>query len=557
MSSSTNSPGLKTPLEMLYHWETSHPDKIYLRQPVDGVFQEYSWAQVGQKVRRLASALIAQNFEQGSHIAILSKNCAEWFIADLAIMMAGHVSVPIYATAGQETIQYVLNHSHCRAIFIGKLDDTNNQCDAIPANVKRLGFPYPNVERAEVSLDYQWAELQAQPPHPGNPVPALEDTMTIIYTSGSTGNPKGVVNTFGAYAFASQQFVTTVGFHDKDRALSYLPLAHITERTVVEGASFYAGCEISFVENLDTFVDNLKAVSPTLFLSVPRLWTRFQMGVLAKMPPKKLNLLLNIPLLNKIVARKIRQQLGLDSARMFGSGSAPLSSATIRWYERIGVNITEAWGMSETNALGTNCHPYRSDKVGTIGKAYPGVELRIADDGEIQVRGDFLMKEYYLEPEKTAEVFTSDGYLRTGDKGEIDADGYVKITGRLKEIFKTAKGKYVAPVPIESKLMENPLIEQVCVTGSDLKQPIALVVLAEDAKAHDQEHIQSSLKRTLAKTNAKLESHAVLDGIMIVQEAWTPDNGLLTPTLKIRRHLLEGRYQDAIKQPLNTPVIWL
>ena len=552
---STNT--LKTPLEMLYHWEKTQPDAIYLRQPIDGIFQEYSWHDVGQKVRRLASALIAQNFDQGSHIAIFSKNCAEWFIADLAIMMAGHVSVPIYATAGPETIQYVLNHSHCRAVFIGKLDDTQNQCNAIPESVKRLGFPYPNVENADIRLDFHWSALQAQPTHPGNPVPDLKDTMTIIYTSGSTGNPKGVVNTYGSYAFASQQFVDTMAFTQKERALSYLPLAHITERTIVEGSSFYCGCEISFVESLDTFVDDLKSVSPTLFLSVPRLWTRFQMGVLAKMSPKKLNLLLSVPILNKVIARKIRQQLGLDSVRVFGSGSAPLSPATIRWYQRIGINITEAWGMSETNALGTNCHPFRSDKVGSIGRPYSGVELRIADDGEIQVRGDFLMKEYYLEPEKTAEVFTDDGFLRTGDKGEVDADGYVKITGRLKEIFKTAKGKYVAPVPIESRLMENPLIEQICVTGSNLKQPIALVVLTPEAQQHDQQHIRASLMKTLEKTNNKLESHAVLDGLLIVQEAWTPDNGLLTPTLKIRRHLLEGRYQQAIQQELTDKVIWL
>lgn len=548
---------LQTPLERLYHWEKHSPDKTYLRQPIDRVFHEYTWAEVGQKVRRLASALIAQNFDQGSHIAILSKNCAEWFISDLAIMMAGHISVPIYSTAGQETIQYVLNHSNCRAIFIGKLDDTLSQCDAIPGHIKRLGFPYPNAERSEVKLDYHWSELQAQPPHPGNPVPSLDDTMTIIYTSGSTGNPKGVVNTFGAYAFACKQFADMVQLTPADRALSYLPLAHITERAVVEGASIFSGCEITFVESLDTFPEDLKATSPTLFVSVPRLWTRFQMGVLAKMPPKKLNLLLSIPIINKVVAKKIRQQLGLDSARIYGSGSAPLSPATIRWFERIGIEITEAWGMSETNVLGTISHPFRSNKVGSIGKPYPGVELRLSDEGEIQVRGDFLMKEYYLEPEKTAEEFTEDGFLKTGDKGSIDDEGYVRITGRLKEIFKTAKGKYVAPVPIESKLMENPLIEQVCVTGTNLKQPIALVVLAEDAKSHDHDHINDSLKRTLSKVNAKLESHAVLDGIVIVKESWTPDNGLLTPTLKIRRHLLEGRYQETIQQERSEKINWL
>ncbi len=542
---------VKTPLEMLYHWEKTTPDGVYLRQPIDGVFHDFTWAQVGEQVRRIANALIAQNFDQGSHIAILSKNCAEWFITDLAIMMAGHVSVPIYFTAGQETIRYVLTHSNCQAIFIGKLDDTEHQCAAIDSHITRFAMPY-----GDIPARFQWQELLQQPPLASSPVPAADDTMTIIYTSGSTGNPKGVVNTFGAYGWSCQALAKALKVSNQERMLSYLPLAHITERVYVEGASLYNGFSVAFVESLDTFAENLKAVSPTLFISVPRLWTRFQMGVLAKIPPKKLNRLLSIPILKGIVAKKIRQQLGLDSARLFGSGSAPISPATLHWYERIGINISEGWGMSENNGLGTLSYPFRRDKIGCIGHPYDGVDLRIAEDGEIQLKGPCVMNEYYLEPEKTTEAFTADGYLRTGDKGTVDADGYVRITGRLKEIFKTAKGKYVAPVPIESLLMENSLIEQICVTGSNLKQPIALVVLTPEAQVHDESHLRQSLKHTLEHINKKLESHARLDALVVVNDSWSVENGLLTPTLKIKRHLIESKYHDLIQSEHSQPVVW-
>jgi len=249
---------VKTPLEMLYHWEKTTPDGVYLRQPIDGVFHDFTWAQVGEQVRRIANALIAQNFDQGSHIAILSKNCAEWFITDLAIMMAGHVSVPIYFTAGQETIRYVLTHSNCQAIFIGKLDDTEHQCAAIDSHITRFAMPY-----GDIPARFQWQELLQQPPLASSPVPAADDTMTIIYTSGSTGNPKGVVNTFGAYGWSCQALAKALKVSNQERMLSYLPLAHITERVYVEGASLYNGFSVAFVESLDTFAENLKAVSPT------------------------------------------------------------------------------------------------------------------------------------------------------------------------------------------------------------------------------------------------------------------------------------------------------
>ncbi|MCF2949315.1 AMP-binding protein [Paraglaciecola aquimarina] len=537
---------LKTPLEMLYHWEETSPDSLYLRQPVDGRVDGYTWGQVAQQARKVAAYLISLDLPEGSHIAILSKNCAQWFITDLAIMLAGHISVPIYSTAGVKTVSYVLEHAKCPVIFVGKLDKTEEQMSAIGQDVLSLAFPYPNIP-----ANKQWDEVLDVEPFTGKPIPSLDSIMTIIYTSGSTGNPKGVVHNYRSVSWSAFNCLDSLTITKDDRILSYLPLAHITERVLVEMSSFYSGMGISFIESLDTFSRDIVNTKPTLFISVPRLWTRFQMGVLATLPQKKLNFLLSIPFIGGLISKKIRTKLGLDKVRLCASGSAPISDATIHWFTKIGVNISEGWGMTENCAYGTCCVPFRLDKVGSIGKAYKGVDIRIAEDGEIQVKGPCNMKEYYLEPEKTAEVFTEDGYLRTGDKGTIDSEGYIKITGRLKEIFKTAKGKYVAPAPIEAKLMANSSIEQVCVTGAQLKQPIALIVLSEDASKQAEQDIEQNLLQTLEQVNSTLESHSKLDRLVIMQDEWTVDNGLLTPTLKVKRHTLEEQYDEFINGDLD------
>ena len=537
---------LKTPLEMLYHWEDTRAQSVYLKQPIDGIVKEFTWHETSQQARKVAASLLAMDLPKASNIAILSKNCAEWFITDLAIMLAGHVSVPIYSTAGEKTIRYVMDHAKCPVIFIGKLDNTEKQVAAIDNGIVKLAFPYPNIP-----ADKQWDELLQVAPFADKPIPALDSVMTIVYTSGSTGNPKGVVHNYESICWAASNSLNELGVDQNDRILSYLPLAHITERVLVEIASFYSSSRIDFIESLDTFARDVRATQPTLFLSVPRLWTRFQMGVLANMPQKKLDLLLRIPIVAWWVSKKIRTKLGLGQARLCASGSAPIPATTLEWFRKIGVNISEGWGMTENSAYGTCCMPFRSDKIGSIGRAYAGVDIRIVEQGEIQVKGPCNMKEYYLEPEKTAEVMTEDGYLKTGDKGSIDSEGYITITGRLKEIFKTSKGKYIAPVPIESKLMANSFIEQVCVTGSQLKQPIGLVVLSPEAFKLPAEEIEQSLLTTLNEVNATLESHAVLDCLVVMKDEWTVDNGLLTPTLKVKRHELEEQYDSLINSALS------
>jgi long-chain acyl-CoA synthetase len=541
-----------SPLTMLYQKEAETPNNHYMSQPTADGIRTFTWSQTMGLARKLAARINTYRYPKGTRIAILGKNTAEWVITDIAIMLAGHVSVPIFSTAGKDTISYILEHAECPMLFIGKLDNDKAVKEATTDNLVTVGFPYPSIQ-AKVS----WDEFTDIAPLEKSPVHDLNDIMTIIYTSGSTGQPKGVVHTYQTLCWAAQNSLNALFVSHDDRSMSYLPLAHITERVLVELSSFYSGMTIYFVESLDTFTIDVNACQPTLFISVPRLWTKFQMGVLAKIPQKKLNFLLSIPIIGKKVAKKIRSGMGLGSTRLWASGSAPLASATIEWFHKIGIDISEGWGMTENCAYGTSSVPFRTDKIGAIGAAYAGVTIRIAEDGEIQVKSPCNMIGYYKDQEKTTEAFTNDNYLRTGDKGIMDDDGYVYITGRLKDIFKTEKGKYVAPAPIESKIMETSIVEQVCVTGTSLPQPIALLVLSEEARKHSKDLVTETLHSTLTTLNQTLESHQRLDRIVIFKEEWSIENELLTPTLKVKRHVIEERFKSVIVAQHTEKVVWV
>ncbi len=545
-------PSAKLPLEMLYYRAEQQPEDVYLSQPKNGHWHHYSWSRVLELAARLVAGLSALGLEPGDKIALLSKNCAEWFICDFALQMGGFVSVPIYPTAGAETVRYVLEHSESRAIFIGKLDEPDVQEPGIPEGIIRIGMPYPST----MSSHHHWDSLLAHEPMARPPLPEPDRLMTLVYTSGSTGHPKGVMIDVGAYAAACQGIVKTVGLNSEDRAFSYLPLSHITERVYVLGASLYGGMSVGFAQNLDTFIDDVKTISPTVFISVPRLWTNFRSRILEKLPQKKMDLLLKIPFISGLVKKKIRAGLGLSAARILGCGSAPVSPSLLRWYERLDMPITEAWGMTENLAYSTLNYPYRSDKVGTVGKPGVQVEIRIADNGEILCRCPGMMHGYYKQESATRETL-QDGWLHTGDQGALDHDGYLTITGRMKDAFKTAKGKYVLPVPIETMLTEQPLIEQACVIGSGQAQPVALVQLAEGADLRHKGPIAEQLSTTLGHINQRLESHQRLGGILVMASPWTIENNVMTPTLKIKRHQLEQQYANLEQRwPEGRVILW-
>jgi len=549
---------IRLPLELFYEREARHPNKRYMVQPLGGgQLLELSWADVGEQARRAASWLRSRELPQGSRIAIISKNCAHWIVADLAIWMAGHVSVPLYPNLTADSMGQVLEHSEAALAFVGKLDDWASMAPGLPQGLPTVSLPL----HPQGSFDYSWDDLQHSAPIQDDPKPAANQLATIIYTSGTTGTPKGVMHNFSNFGFAASNAIKLFGVGEDDRLISYLPLCHVAERMFVELASIYAGQAIFFAESLDTFLEDLKRARPTVMFGVPRIWTKFQMGVYSKMPAQKLDRLLRLPIIGRFIGRKVLAGLGLDAIRYALSGAAPVPEALLNWYRRLGMEIQEVYGMTENCGYSHVCLPGKF-KQGWIGQNNPGVEVRIGEDGEVLVRSGATMQGYYKDPIKTAETLTDDGFLRTGDKGEQDAEGNLRLTGRIKEIFKTSKGKYVAPAPIENRIGEHSRIEQVCVVGDGLPQPIALCVLSDVGRqevANDsRDELENSLKALLAEVNGRLDHHERLQGLVLVKEVWAVENGFLTPTLKIKRAVIEGIYGERFAewQQRSEAVLW-
>jgi long-chain acyl-CoA synthetase len=339
--------------------------------------------------------------------------------------------------------------------------------------------------------------------------------------------------------------------------------AHGMERWLGECVPLYTGEVIYFAESLTTFVTDLNRCRPTLFLSVPRLWTKFQAGVFTKMPEKKLSMLLKIPLINILIRKKILKGLGLDKVRIAGSGSAPIPAQTLTWYRTLGLDLQEGYGMTENFNYSHMSLSGRS-RAGYVGETYDDCECRIAEDGEIQVKTPGMMMGYYKNEESTKETITDDGFVRTGDKGEIDEMGRLKITGRTKEIFKSSKGKYIAPAPIENEFIRNHLIDLACVSGRGQPQPHAIIQLAEGPKAKALEGAEAREKMTTELTahlnavNPGLEAHEKLSFLVIVKDDWLPENGFLTPTQKIKRSTIEDAYASDVEgwYSQKQKVIW-
>jgi long-subunit acyl-CoA synthetase (AMP-forming) len=539
---------ISLPLSRFYDREERHPDKCYLVQPLaGGQVQRLTWGEVGHQARRAAHWLRRQGLPQGSSVAIISKNCAHWIIADLAIWMAGHVSVPLYPNLSADSVAEVLEHSEAALVFVGKLDDWPAMSRGLRPGLPTVALPIS----PEGIFDFTWADLQAWTPIQDNPGGRPEQLATIIYTSGTTGAPKGVMHSFGTLAFAATHGSSLFGLGEKDRLLSYLPLCHVAERMFVEMASIYTGQTVFFAQSLETFLDDLKRARPTALFGVPRIWTKFQMGVFSKIPAARLDFLLGLPLIGKRVGRKVLKGLGLDALRVALSGAAPVPQTLLHWYQRLGLDVLEVYGMTESCGYSHICRPGRH-KSGWIGQPCPQVEVRIADDGEVLVRSGANMLGYFKDPLKTAETITQDGFLRTGDKGEQDAEGNLRLTGRLKEIFKTSKGKYVAPAPIENLLATHSRIEQVCVVGDGLCAPLALCVLsapgAQDASHGARAALHKSLQALLDEVNVALDKHQRLHRLVVVKDSWAVENGFLTPTLKIKRTVIESAYGERFQE---------
>ena len=526
----------------LYHWEATTPDKHFLRQPFGNEYKDFSYREAGQQIRKIAAYLKSLGLKDKSNIGLVSKNCAEWILADLAIQMAGYVSVPIYPTLTGVQISSIMAHAGVEVAFYGKFDEWHAIKPDISKHVKGIAFPTYNPDSEHV----QWNDILANTqPLVGNFLPNLDDLFTIIYTSGTTGNPKGVMVTHRQMAevlYATQDI--SLASRSGNTFFSYLPLSHIAERNLIETVGLVSGGTIYFAESLDTFAQNLRDAEPSHFLAVPRIWTKLQLGILSKLPQKKLDLLLKIPIISGIIKSKVQKGLGLHKTVLTATGAAPMPSSTIQWFRKLGIIIQEAYGMTEN--LGATCvMPKDRIKDGFVGKINPGLEVKIdAQTGEIMTRSAWNMSGYYKEPEMTAATIDAEGWLHTGDVGVVDADNYLKITGRVKEMYKTSKGEYVAPAQIEMAMAENPLSEQVCVVGEHLPQPIALIVISAMASSLNKDEIAAGFMSQLESLNPVLKPYERIQKVIILKEPWTVENNKLTPTLKLKRSFIEAEFNS-------------
>jgi len=530
-----------------YITEKKHLKKPFLRQPFGEKWETYTWGEVGEMARKLAAGLQSLGLRKKAHIAIVSKNCREWVIADLAIMMAGYVSVPFYPTLTASQLNEVITSGDVDAIFVGKLETWEDMKDGVPTELPMISFPhYEGFSKIESGYDWQ-TFIDQQEALASAPELTLADVWTIVFTSGTTGTPKGVTLTWGnlkaAQDLAYVDNSLKASFDGDNAYFSYLPLNHLAERIVVAMNVLKFGGTMSFAENLDRFFFNLRDTRPTLFFAVPRIWTKFQMGILSKMPQSRLNTLLKIPFLSTFFKKRLLAGLGLDRTRATLTGAAPMPEAQKDWYRKIDLHIMEGYGQTETCAIGTTLKG-ADRKPGSVGKPPEGTLLKIAPEtNEILFKAPWVMKGYYKNPEKTAETI-KDGWLHTGDEGRLDEEGYLYITGRIKDTFKTSKGKFIVPAPIEWEFAHNSDIELISIVGLGCPQPLALVMLSELGIAKSKEALKSSLQTTLKEVNEKMPNYRKVSTLIVTKDAWTIENGLLTPTMKVKRNVMNRRYKN-------------
>ena len=536
--------------------EKNFANSVYLRQPSQGIWRELTWAEVMRQARQVATVLKNAGLERGDCVSIFSKNCAEWIIVDFGISLAGMVNVPLFSNQNKGTIEFIIEKAEVKLVFIGKLDAHSRTRDYIPKQIKTINLPY----HLDLETTYCWEDVLSCTPMLTIDLPKPEDTYTIIFSSGTTGEPKGVVFTHEAVAnylaILIEDLKRNVSF-DRHHLLSYLPLAHVYERTSVQLASLMLDCDVAFVENLEKFTKNLQEIQPTLFTAVPRIWGVFKQRIEQQLAKKRLGILLNVPVVSYFIKKKIKSQLGLSRCQLCVSGAAHLPTSVLGFFKKIGITIQE--GSGQTEDFGYTTLTKKNDvKSGFVGAPRFGVLSKRSESGELLIYSSCLMKEYYKDESLTRDSFTADGWLKTGDLVEIDEKNRIKILGRLSENFKNQKGEFVAPSLIEDQFTTTHLIEQCCLVGKMLPSNVLLVNLPPAAHAPSQIEVSESLRKLQHTVNRKLKSHEKISHILVVKENWTIANHCLTPTMKVRRRIIESNYQDLILNTVTEPVgiVW-
>ena len=569
------------------------PDMILTK--IEGAYGPIAASEVYRRVARTHFELRNAGIAAGDRCALLSENRWEWAVTDFAMMTAGVVSVPIYPTLPAEQIRYLLQHSESRVIFVSteeQLEKILSIWDDLPALEGVVIFDsYESDDERITAL----ATLLGEKPLSGDEREDFEqaisavqpqDLSSVIYTSGTTGTPKGVMLTHGNFCSNVRDIGLKV--YEDDVALSFLPLSHVAER-IADYVFFYDGATVAYAESLEAVPQNLLEVKPTVAVGVPRFFEKVHDKVQAavaaapairrglfnwaigvgkatapyrlKNEPMPLGLRLKSGLADRLVFAKLRGRLG-GRIRFFMSGAAPLPLHVAEFFYAVGIKICEAYGLTETSPVVSLNYP-DSLRFGTVGRMIRNVEVKIADDGEILVRGPNVMRGYYRDEERTAEVIR-DGWFHTGDIGKIDEDGYLSITDRKKDLFKTSGGKYVAPQPIENQIKTSSYVSIAVVVAEGRNFPSALIVpdFEKLQQYAQQQGIDSADRGTLVRHAGivsmienevdtacqGLARHERVKKVALLEEEFSIDKGEITPTMKVRRREVEKRYADRIEE---------
>ena len=524
----------------LAHWARECPERVWLRDLNEHGETPYSWSEAQDQVHAVAAAL-EQRLGTGNSMALLSKNRAHWVLADLAVIASGNVSVPLFTTHTAATAQYILEFTDTKVLFLGETTNWDAVKEVMPEGGLVITLPGVSCDEAHVTWDTLLQEGQGQrPSHQGE----ASDLISLVFTSGTTGMPKGVIQTHESNLIPVRRGTEAFASREGSRFFSYLPLSHIAERQIVEYGSMVACGEIWFNESLDTLLRDLPACKPNIFFGPPRVWEQLQQAVLGKVGGQEaLDQLLEQDA--EGMGALVLGGLGLTEVDYCLTAAAPTPPALIHWWDKLGLPLCEGFGQTEAMSLIVTKVDDR--RIGSIGKPISGVEVKISDIGELLIRAEGCTPGYYQQPEKTAELWQN-GWLHTGDKAYIDDDGFIFITGRVKDYFKTIQGKFVAPPPIEGLFADNVHAEQQCLLGRGFSKTVMVTVLSDAAGGVDRGVVEASVLDTITSINSEIEKHARIGAVIISNEHWTIENEILTPTLKIRRERVETVFAEKAEQ---------
>src|SRR5690554_4847486 len=468
--------------------------------------------------------------------------------------MAGHVSVPLQPTLSPPALRQIVEHAQTRMVIVGKLDDWQELRSGLPVSLPWVGLPLAPPDPELIP----WARLQEESAPLQEAVPRDRGELaTIMYSSGTTGLPKGCMLSFDSMYFAAKNYLRLFLTTETDRVLSWLPLSHIAERQFIEMQSLLSGMTVYFAHSRASFIRDIRRARPTLFLGTPATWHQIRQGVQQQMQQRMLNRALAIPLIRKRAALRMLDQTGLNQVRFAVVCGDTTPTQTMDWYHRIGVRLFEIYGLTENCGYSHVGRPGRF-RPGWCGLPNPGVECRVDEQGQLLVRSQATMLGYFKNPQRTAAVLGDDGFLRTEDRGEIDQEGFLRLSGRMSDPFHTAEGRLVVPKPLEHGLLVHPLIEHACVAGEGLPQPLALLGLTEAGRTMPRHAVEKELEALLHQVNKQLSRHEQLACLVVIDEEWQHANEAITATLQLRCGVIRARYHDRLGDWLvsGTPIVW-